>query len=294
MTIKFISPAGARSAASAARSTRSSRSRSARSASGRSSPRTTCSRRRRRFSASRRRPGPRTLWRYESLLPGGPGHRARRSRRRVHAAASGGRTSPSDWGWRRSGSRTTRSTRRTPSRIAWSRRHHHGARVRLRGRLVRVHRQPGERDRRACGEGRHACYVFVPDDLERAKILVDRGVRGEGGRRQRQLRRREPALLGGRGGAAVGVRQREHAAVLRGGLEVARVRDRRAARLAAARSRRRAHRVGGAADEDPPRVRRAHRDRRGRGEALPRVGGAGRGVLARSRGVRRRRDEVNP
>ena len=63
-------------------------------------------------------------------------------------------------------------------------------------------------------------------------------------RRARQLRRREPALHRGlRGARGLGVRQRQRPAVLRGGLQDARVRDGGAARLGAARPRRRAGRV---------------------------------------------------
>ena len=49
---------------------------------------------------------------------------------------------------------------------------------------------------------------------------------------RRQLRRRQPALHGARRGPALGVRQRQPAPLLRRGLEDARLRDRRAARLA--------------------------------------------------------------
>ncbi len=54
-------------------------------------------------------------------------------------------------------------------------------------------------------------------------------------RRQRDVRRRQPALLGDRRQVRLGVRQREPAPVLRRGVEELRLRDRRAARLAAAR-----------------------------------------------------------
>ena len=154
-------------------------------------------------------------------------------------------------------------------------RHHHGARVRLRGRLVRVHREPGERHRRACREGRDGLLRVRSGRPGAGEDPVDRGVRSEGGPRQRQLRRRQPALLRGCRGVAVGVRQREHAAVLRGGVEVAGIRDRRATRLAPPGPRRGAHRVRGAADQDPSRVQRADRHRRGRREAVPRFGGPG-------------------
>ena len=154
---------------------------------------------------------------------------------------------------------------------------------------MRVHRQPGERDRRARGESRDGLLRVRSRRPGAGEDPVDRGVRRQGRARQRQLRRREPPLLRGRGGAAVGVRQREHAPVLRGGFEVARVRDRGAARVASPGSRRGADRVRGAADQDPSRVQRADRDRSRRREAVPGVRRAGRGLLAGRAGVRGRR-----
>ena len=73
-------------------------------------------------------------------------------------------------------------------------------------------------------------YVFIPADLEEQKVLAT-GVYGtRRGRRPRQLRRRQPAVHGALGRAPVGLRQRQHAPVLRRGLQDARLRDRRAAR----------------------------------------------------------------
>ncbi len=77
-------------------------------------------------------------------------------------------------------------------------------------------------------------YVFIPADLEEQKVLATGDLRDEPGRRPRQLRRRQPALHRGLGRARLGVREHQHAPVLRRGLEDARVRDRRAARLGAA------------------------------------------------------------
>ena len=69
-------------------------------------------------------------------------------------------------------------------------------------------------------------YVFVPSDLEEQKLLAT-GVYGDQARRdQGQLRRRQPPLHPALRGAAVGVREREPAALLLGGLEDGRVRDR--------------------------------------------------------------------
>ena len=280
----IVTPAGARSAGSAARSTRSSRSRSARSASVRSSPPTTCDRSTARSFRKQVEAGPATLWRYEPLLPGGPGIE------RVDLGAGFTPLRRADNLAARLGLERALDQGRLGQPVellqgpGGHRRDHDGARVRVRGDLLRLDRQPRERDRRARGEGRHALLRVRARRPRAREDPRDRGVRREGRRREGQLRRREPAVHRGRRGAAVGVRQREHAAVLRGGLEVARVRDRRAARLAPARPRRRADRVAarcsrrstarsseliaiGAVEEKPYRVSRR----------------AARGVLARSR-----------
>ena len=76
-------------------------------------------------------------------------------------------------------------------------------------------------------------------------------------RRQRDLRRRQPAVLRDRRQIRLGVRQRQPAAVLRRGLEELRLRDRRAARLAAARAHRRADGGRLAGHQDRQGVRRA-------------------------------------
>ena len=62
------------------------------------------------------RAGPQSLWRYESLLPGGPDDRSGRPGRRVHAAPSRRQPGRGARACSVCGSRTTRSTRRTPSR----------------------------------------------------------------------------------------------------------------------------------------------------------------------------------
>ena len=115
------------------------------------------------------------------------------------------------------------------------RRDHDGARVRVRGDQLRLDRQPRQRHRGARGQGRHALLRLRARRPRAREDPRDRGLRRQGRHREGELRRGEPAVLRGRRGAAVGVRQREHAPVLRGGVEVARVRDRRTARLAPAR-----------------------------------------------------------
>ena len=110
-------------------------------------------------------------------------------------------------------------------------------------------------------------YVFIPADLEEQKVLATGRLRHQPGGRARHLRRRQPALHRAVGRARLGVRERQRAALLRGGLEDARVRDRRAARLRAARPHRGADRVRLAVHEDRARLRGVARGRARRGRA---------------------------
>ena len=135
------------------------------------------------------------------------------------------------------------------------------ARARLPDDRVRVDRQPGQRGGRP-RRGRRSRVL-------RVHPVRPRGAEGAGHRRlrhqprlgPRQLRRRQPALHRALGGARLGVREHQHAAVLRRGVEDARVRDRRAARVRAARPRRRADRLGLAVHEDRARLRGVDRGR---------------------------------
>ena len=86
-------------------------------------------------------------------------------------------------------------------------------------------------------------------------------LRRHGVRGRRLLRRREPALLGAGIRAALGVRQRQHARLLRRGVKDDRARDRRAARLARARPGRGADRLGLALHQDPAGLRAGPRGR---------------------------------
>ena len=104
-------------------------------------------------------------------------------------------------------------------------------------------------------------YIFVPDDLEREKIIVGRRLRRHRVRGRRQLRRRQPALLGAQLRPAVGVRQREHAPLLRRGLEDDRAGDGRAAGLAGARPGGGADRLRVAVHQDPAGLPRGPRGR---------------------------------
>ena len=137
-------------------------------------------------------------------------------------------------------------------------------------------------------------YVFIPADLEEQKVLATgvygtnlvkvRGNYDDVNRLCTELSRR----------ARLGVRQRQPAPVLRRGLEDARLRDRRAARLGDARPHRRAGRLGLALHEDRQGLRRvararAHRRRRAGDERRP-----GRGLLAGRAGLRGRPRRLPP
>ena len=139
-----------------------------------------------------------------------------------------------------------------------------GARVRLQDRGLRVDRQPRQLGRRARGARRAAQLRVHPREPRAGQDRHDRGLRRQRRRDRRQLRRRQPALRRARRHVPVGVRERERAHVLRRGLEDARVRDRRAARLGDARPRRRADGERFAAHEDPQGLRRAAQGRAAR------------------------------
>ena len=110
-------------------------------------------------------------------------------------------------------------------------------------------------------------FVFIPADLEQGKIVTTAVYGGnvvaiDG---NYDAVNRLCAELAGH--VPVGVRQRERAHLLRRGLEDARVRDRRAARLGSARPRGRADRQRLAAHQDPQGLRRAAQGRPARPRA---------------------------
>ena len=108
----------------------------------------------------------------------------------------------------------------------------------LQGAGLPVHRQPGQRGRRRGRAGRHPFRGARARQPGAAEDHHHRGLRRHVRHRGRHLRRREPAGVRAGGRApGLGVRQRERAALLRRGVQDARLRDRRAARLAAARRR---------------------------------------------------------
>ena len=82
-------------------------------------------------------------------------------------------------------------------------------------------------------------YVLIPDDLEAGQGPRRDDLRRQGHRHPGQLRPRQPALLADRLPVRLGLRQRQPPAVLRRGVEVDGLRDRRGPRLAGPRPRRR-------------------------------------------------------
>ena len=104
-------------------------------------------------------------------------------------------------------------------------------------------------------------YVFIPADLEPAKVDHALAYGATVVPDRRHLRRRQPPLPRGRRRDRLGLRQHQPAAVLRRGLQDARLRDRRVARLALAGRRRRAGRLGGDVHARRARLRGARRAR---------------------------------
>ena len=123
-------------------------------------------------------------------------------------------------------------------------------------------------------------YVFVPADLEPAKIEHALAYGATVVPDRRHLRRRQPPVPRGRGRARLGRGQRQPPPVVRRGQQDPRLRDRRVARVAAAGRRGGARRVGGDAHPDRPRIRGARRAWLGRRRGRPLRGRPGLGLLA--------------
>ena len=143
---------------------------------------------------------------------------------------------------------------------------------------------------RAAAEGIEA-VVLVPASLEPEKLIATSIYGAAHHRRRGQLRRLQPAQRRAVVRARLGVLQRRPSLVLRRGLEDARVRDRRAARLEPARRGDRADRIRLDVHEGPPGLRRAPRAR-ARATARRRASSADRAKAAhplRSRSPTRRR-----
>ena len=140
-------------------------------------------------------------------------------------------------------------------------------RARLRDDRLRLDRQPRQRRGRPRRRRRARVLRVHPGRPRGAEGARDRRLRHQPGRRPRQLRRRQPPLHRALGRARLGVREHQHAPVLRRGLQDARVRDRRAARVRAARPRGLPDRVGVAVHQDRARLRGMARAGAGRGRA---------------------------
>ena len=159
-------------------------------------------------------------------------------------------------------------------------------RARLRHRRVRLDRQPRRRRGRARRLRRAARVRLHPRRPRAGEDPLRRRLRRADHRRPRQLRRRQPPLHRGlRRARELGVRQRQRAAVLRRGLQDARLRDGRAARLGAARPRRRADRLGLAVHEGRARLPGVHRRRAAVRRGARDARRAGRGLLAGRAGL---------
>ena len=150
-------------------------------------------------------------------------------------------------------------------------------------RRLRLDRQPRQRRRRPRRRRRARVLRLRPRQPRGAEAARDRRLRHQPGRRARQLRRRQPALHAARRNAALGLRQRQPAPLLRRGLEDARLRDGRAARLGAARPGRLPDRLGLALHQARPRLPGVARPRPGRGRAADLQRRPGARAAARSR-----------
>ena len=140
--------------------------------------------------------------------------------------------------------------------------------ARLPDHRLRLDRQPRQRRRRALRRRRPARLRADPGRPRGAEDPRHRRLRGQRGRDQGQLRRRQPPLHRDRRRARrLGVRQRQRAPLLRRGLQDAGLRGRRAARLGAPGPRGRADRLRLAVHEARARVPGVDRLRAARGRA---------------------------
>ena len=161
-----------------------------------------------------------------------------------------------------------------------------GPRARLHRAGLPVDRQPGQRDGRRGGARRHPLGRAGAGQPRAAEDRRDGGLRRDAGRGRGQLRRRQPGRLrAGRRARGLGVRERQRAALLLRGLQDARLRGGRGARLAAAVAGGDPRRIGLAADQGRQGVRRAGVARAGRGHAVQDLRGAGDGLLPGVGGV---------
>ncbi len=139
-------------------------------------------------------------------------------------------------------------------------------RARLRHAGVRLDRQPRQRRGRRGRRAGDAVLRLHPVGPRGAEDPRDRRLRDEPREGPRDVRRRQPPLHRDlRRAGVVGVRERQHAALLRRGLQDDRLRDRRAARLRDPGADRRPDRLRLAVHEDRQGVRGVARARPRRG-----------------------------
>ncbi len=180
----------------------------------------------------------------------------RRAARRLHAADQGrqaGRTARAQGGLGQERRGQPDALVQGPRRLG---RRQPRPRAGLRDDRVRLDRQPRQLRRRPRRRARPGLLRLHPVRPRGAEGARDGRLRHPSGRREGQLRRRQPSVHRAVRRARVGVREHQPAPVLRRGLEDARVRDRRAARLGAARPLRRADRLRLAVHENRARLRR--------------------------------------
>ena len=134
--------------------------------------------------------GPASMWRYQPLLPGGPGSERidlgagfTPLRRADNLAARLGLRAAVDQGRLGQPVELLQGPGGDASR-------HDGARVRVRGDQLRIDRQPRERHRGARREGRHALLRVRARRPRAREDPRDRGLRRQGRRREGELRRR--------------------------------------------------------------------------------------------------------
>ena len=230
--------------------------------------------------------GPSSLWRYKDLLPVRPTAAAEpnlapgwtRLHKADNLAAELGHAQPVGEGRLRQPHPLLQGPgrgRRTVGR-AGPGPHHPG---------LRVHRQPRPRRRGRCRPGRAGIGRGHPARPRSRQDHHDGHVRRHPAGRRGQLRRRQPVVFRDhRRGLLpnLGLRQRQHPSVLRRGLEVDGLRDRRATGLADSGPGRRPGRVRVPADQGGQGVAGTGRTRSHRRNALRRLRAHRRRVVPRS------------
>ena len=174
-------------------------------------------------------------------------------------------------------------------------RHRARPRARLRHARLRLDRQPRQlrrRPRRRAGHGLLRLHPGRPRGAEDPRHR--RSTARTSSRSTATTTTSTGSAPSSRGERELGLRQHQHAPVLRRGLQDPRLRDRRAARLGDAGPRRRADRLRLAVHEDRQGLRGVARARPGRGRAADDERRPGDGLLAGRHGVRRRQRRLPP